>query len=158
MNTRMTVSLALLVVLVSAGPVPAHHSLVNFDTTQAVRVRGTVFQFHPINPHSFIYLDEKRANGQTRRWAVEGPSLRQLQRRGVAGDLLKPGDQIEVCGYAPKEAVIWQMPSTDPSGVSPAGRLLNAELLIMPDGTERDWGGYGVNKCYPPGNRDRQSK
>lgn len=158
MHKTMTGSFALLALLASAGSVPAHHSLVNFDTTKAVRVRGTVFQFHRLNPHSFLYLDEKRADGRTRRWAVEGPSILQLRRQGIADDVLKPGDEVEVCGYAPKEAVIWQIPNADPFGVSPAGRLLNAEVLVMPNGRERSWGDYGVHECYPPGYRDQHSK
>lgn len=58
MTKMMAGALAVLVVLASPGSAPAHHSLGNFDTTKAVRVTGTVFRFHPINPHSFIYLDE----------------------------------------------------------------------------------------------------
>ncbi len=97
---RMTTGwLAVLMTLVSAGSLLAHHSLTNFDTTKAVRVKGTIVQINQINPHSFIYLDEKGTDGQTRRWAVEGPSVIQLNRNGVAKSL-KPGDVVEVCGYA----------------------------------------------------------
>ena len=73
MKPLMTVWLVVLVVLMSAGAGLAHHSLANHDTTKAVRVKGTIVQFHPINPHSFIYLEEKALDGQIRRWAVEGP-------------------------------------------------------------------------------------
>jgi hypothetical protein len=50
--------------------------------------------------------------------------------------------------------VIWQIASADPSAASSspvqstAGRLLNAELLVMPDGPEQSWGDYGVHKCF----------
>ena len=82
---RMTTGwLAVLVTLVSAGSLLAHHSLTNYDTTKAVRVKGTIVQFHQINPHSFIYLEEKSTDGETRRWAVEGPSVLQLNRSGLA--------------------------------------------------------------------------
>ncbi|HKE85721.1 MAG TPA: DUF6152 family protein [Vicinamibacterales bacterium] len=157
MKKMLTAWLVVLVAFVSTGSLRAHHSLANYDTTTAVRVKGTVFQFQPINPHSFIFLDEKRADGATRRWAVEGPPLRQLNRQGFAKDVLKPGVVVEVCGYVPKEATIWQIASTDPSAVSPAGRLINAEVLVMPDGHEQSWGGYGVNKCYAAGSRNQHS-
>jgi hypothetical protein len=98
--------LAVLVTLVSAGSLLAHHSLTNYDTTKAVRVKGTVTQFHQINPHSFIFLEEKGADGQTHRWAIEGPSVNQIVRMGFAKDFLKPGDVVEVCGYLPKETVM----------------------------------------------------
>ena len=151
--------LAVLATLVSAGSLLAHHSLGNFDTTKAVRVRGTVFQFHPINPQSFIFLDEKGADGQTlRRWAVEGPGVTQLNRTGFAKDVLKAGDVVEVCGYVPKEATVWQIASADGVTASPAGRLINAEMMVMPDGKQRSWGDYGFHKCFEPGYTDQHSK
>lgn len=157
MKKMTTGWLAVVVALVSAGSLLAHHSLTNFDTTKAVRVKGTVFQFHQINPHSFIFLDEKGADGQTRRWAVEGPAILQLTRRGFDKNVLKPGDVVEVCGYVPKEATIWQIASADASTASPAGRLINAEMMVMPDGKQQSWGDYGVHKCFEPGYTDQHS-
>ena len=154
MKKMMTV---VLVALVSAGSLLAHHSLANYDTTKAVRIKGTVFQFRQINPHSFIFLDVTGTDGANRRWAVEGPSLLQLKRRGVASDVLKPGDVVEVCGYAPKEPIVWQIESAD-GAASPAGRLINAETLVTPDGKEQSWGDYGVHKCFAPEFRDQHSK
>ena len=149
---------AVLGVLISSGTLLAHHSLANFDTTTAVRVKGTIVQFHQINPHSFIYVEEKTTDGKVRRWAVEGPSALQLKRTGFDPSVLKPGMVIEVCGYAPKEATTWQIASADPSVVSLAGRLLNAELLVMPDGHEQSWGDYGAHHCFAPGYRDQHSR
>jgi hypothetical protein len=149
---------AVIVTLVSAGLLLGHHSLANYDTTKPVRVRGTVFQFQQINPHSFIFLDEKNPEGQTRRWAVEGPSLIQLTRTGIPKDFLKAGSVIEVCGYAPKEPIVWQLANSDPSVASVSGRLLNAEVLTMPDGKQQNWGDYGVHKCFPAGYTDQHSK
>ena len=106
MKTPTTGRLALLLVLVAAGSLQAHHSLGNFDTTKAFRVKGTVFKVHHINPHSFIYLDHTGADGKMQRWAVEGPPLRNLDRLGIARDFLKVGDVVEACGYLPKEATI----------------------------------------------------
>jgi hypothetical protein len=150
-------SLAVLLTLLSTATPSAHHSLANHDTTKAVRVKGTIVQFHSINPHSFIYLDEKTADGQIRRWAVEGPSGVQLARQGLEG-VLKVGDVIEACGYAPKEALMWQIVNPDSRAASLAGRLLTAELLVMPDGREQSWGDYGFHHCFAPGYRDQHSK
>ena len=158
MKKMMTGSLAVLVALVSASSLLAHHSLTNYDTTKAVRVKGTIIQFQQINPHSFIFLDQKGTDGQTQRWAVEGPSIRQLNRSGFAKDVLKPGDAVEVCGYVPKEAIIWQIASADTNAISTAGRLINAEVLVMPDGRQQNWGDYGVHKCFAPGYSDQHSQ
>jgi hypothetical protein len=156
MKKTMTGWLVMLVVM-SGGSLLAHHSLANHDTTKAVRVKGTIVQFHPINPHSFIYLEEKGADGQIRRWAVEGPSGVQLARRSLE-KVVKPGDVIEVCGYAPKEAVMWQIASADAGAISLAGRLITAELIVMPDGKVQSWGDYGVHLCFPSDYRDVHSR
>jgi hypothetical protein len=145
--------LTVIVALLSSGSLMAHHSIANFDTEKAVRVKGTIVRVHEINPHSFIYLDAKEPDGQTRRWAIEGPSNFQIKRRGFSMELLKPGTVIEVCGYVPREATIWQIASAD-SAASMAGRLLNAEMMVLPDGKEISWGDYHVHKCFPPGYRD----
>ena len=157
MKKMMTGWLVVLVALVSAGSLLAHHALTNYDTTKAVRVKGTIVQFHQMNPHSFIFLDQKGTDGQTQRWAVEGPSIPQLNRSGFAKDVLKPGDVIEMCGYVPKEAVTWQIASADTTSTSLAGRLINAELLVMPDGKQQSWGDYGVHKCFASGYTDQHS-
>ena len=159
MQMKRTIGrLAVFLALTSGGSLLAHHSLVNFDTTTPVRVKGTIVAFQRVNPHSFVYLEEKTADGQVRRWAVEGPTVRQINQIGSAVDVLKPGVEIEVCGYAPKEPIVWPIVSPDRAGVSIAGRLLNAELLVMPDGTVQSWGDYGVHKCFPPGYIDRHSR
>ena len=68
----------------STGSLTAHHSLANHDTTTPVRVKGTVVQINRINPHSFIFLEQTDADGVGQRWAVEGPSAFQLNRRDFA--------------------------------------------------------------------------
>jgi hypothetical protein len=143
-----------LLAIVPAGSLLAHHSLADFDTTKPVRVKGTVVQVQLINPHSFIFLDEQGQDGRSRRWAIEGPSMFQLTRQGRTNDVVKPGDVVEVCGYAPREPIVWQIASAYPAAQSIAGRLLNAELLVRPDGREQSWGDYHVHKCFPPGYRD----
>ena len=124
---RMTTGwLAVLVTLVSAGSLLAHHSLTNYDTTKAVRVKGTIVQINQINPHSFIYLEEKGRMDRLVGGPIEGPSIIQLNRSWFCEGCLKPGDVVEVCGYAPKEAIMWQIASAE-TATSLAGRLINAE-------------------------------
>ena len=146
------------VALLSTESVRAHHSLANYDTTQAVRVKGTIVEFHRINPHSFIYLEQTIADGPIRRWAVEGPSGVQLNRKGFPKDGLKPGDVVEVCGYLSKDTIMWQIASPDPGAVSLAGRLINGETMVMPDGQQQSWGDYGVHKCFAREYKDQHSK
>jgi hypothetical protein len=157
-NAVLATAISVTVAFVSAESVLAHHSLANYDTTQAVRVKGTIVEFHRINPHSFIYLQETRTDGPGRRWAVEGPSAVQLSRKGFPQDGLKPGDVVEICGYLSKEAIMWQIANPEPGAVSLAGRLINGETMVMPDGHEQSWGDYGAHKCFAPEYRDQHSK
>jgi hypothetical protein len=155
---RLLAVYAVVFVVASAGSLTAHHSLAKHDTTTPVRVKGTVITFHPINPHSLIFLDVTNADGERQRWAVEGPAGFQLTRRGVASDVLKHGDVIEVCGYVPKERTIWQIASASPDAVSLSGRLITAELLVMPDGREQPWGDYGFHRCFAQDYKDQHSQ
>jgi hypothetical protein len=151
----MLAAAAIALALGSPLSLTAHHSLGNHDTATAIRVKGTVVRFQPVNPHSFILLEQTGADGSLHRWAVEGPGAFQLTRRGVAADALKPGDVIEVCGYMPKERTVWQLSLPAPEGASLSGRLITAELLVMPDGREQSWGDYGVHRCFPKGYKDQ---
>ena len=156
MKKLMTGWIAVLLSLIPAISLLAHHSLANNDQN-AVHVKGKVVQIHLINPHSIVYVEEKGSDGNVRRWAVEGPSGFQLKRQGLES-ALKPGDVVDVCGYVPKEPLMWQIPSADPKGTSLAGRLITAELIVLADGREQSWGDYGIHNCFPPGYRDRHSK
>jgi hypothetical protein len=156
MKKMIAAWIAALATLGSASSLVAHHSLAQFDTTKAVRVKGVIVLFARVNPHSVIFVDQKLANGQSERWAVDGPSIIQLQRMGINVDSLKVGEAIEACGYAMKEGVDSQrtitieptgpsLPNSTPTSVS--GRRLNGELLVMPDGRRQKWSDYGQHLC-----------
>lgn len=153
--------------LASAGSLAAHHSLSQFDTTTAVRVKGSVVRFELVNPHSLIFVDQKREDGLVQRWAVDGPSVVQLNRMGIDKDALKVGDIIEVCGYALKDDIVTQRTViTEPISVdlkaatpkSVSGRPLTGELLVTPDGRKHAWLDYGRHKCFGADYQDRHSK
>lgn len=149
---------AAILALSSTGPLAAHHSLANFDTETPVWVKGRVVLFQRVNPHSVIFVDEVREDGQVRRWAVDGPGLPQLVRMGFGTDFVKPGDVIEVCGFATKKGAGSQRPFPEPVSVSlrsstpePSGQLLNGNLLVMPDGRKRVLSNYGqLYQCLGP--------
>ena len=157
MKTMIAGWTAAVLVFVSAASLRAHHSLSQFDTATAVRVKGVIVAFERVNPHSILFVDQEGPDGETERWAVEGPSTRRLDRLGVGREALTAGDVIEVCGYVMKDGVEFQRTiSTQP--VSPGqkttnslpGRLLVAEELVMPDGEKRPWEDYGFHECLGP--------
>ena len=67
MKKRTALSLAVLMAPVTGGSLLAHHSLGNFDTTKPVRVKGTIVQFNMINPHSFLFVEQRDAENYVTR-------------------------------------------------------------------------------------------
>ena len=90
---------AALVVTAAAVPVIAHHSFAaEFDAKRPVKLRGTVTKMEWINPHSWIHIDVKTADGKTEKWMVEGGAPNALLRRGWNKNSLLPGTEIMVEG------------------------------------------------------------
>src|SRR5215468_11136147 len=102
MKNVMAGSIAAVLALASAGSLLAHHSIAQYDTTTAVRVKGILVRFEQVNPHSVLFLDEERPDGTIQRWAVEGPGALQMRRLGMDIGMFKAGDVIEACGYVTK--------------------------------------------------------
>ena len=137
-----------------SGPLRAHHSLVQFDTTTPLRVKGTVVRFDLVNPHVRFFLDQRREDGQIQRWVVEGPPSNNFARMGIGPDFLKPGEVVEVCGFVLKEEFASQraVPQANSNPNALSGRALSGHLLVMPSGKRRYWSDYGVlPKCLNPG-------
>jgi len=156
MKKTMSGWAAALMVLASAGSLVAHHSLANYDTKTAVTVTGTIYLIERINPHSIIFVDQKAADGQIQRWAVEGPGILQLERKGISKDAFKVGDVIVACGYVPKEGANSQrtintepislsLKATTPKSVT--GRIMDGEMITAADGQKQVWSDYGFHKC-----------
>ena len=95
---------AALVVTAAAVPVIAHHSFAaEFDAKRPVKLRGTVTKMEWINPHSWIHIDVKTADGKTEKWMVEGGAPNALLRRGWNKNSLLPGTEILVEGFQAKD-------------------------------------------------------
>jgi hypothetical protein len=56
-----------------------------------------------INPHSWIHMDVKNADGTVTNWMIEGGSPNSLLRRGFTKHSLEPGTEIVVEGYQAKD-------------------------------------------------------
>ena len=136
----------------------AHHSLASFDVSAPLWIKGTVVRFERVNPHSLIFMDEKLSDGQVRRWAVDGPSVVQLERKGLDQAFLQAGEAIEVCGFALKDSAAppRTSPKVDdasaaPAGPSITGQVLQGTVVITSDGKKRVWSDYGqLQKCVSP--------
>ena len=89
--------------ILAAGAVAAHHSFAaEFDIAKPVQLSGAVTKMEWTNPHAWIFVDAKDANGVVRSWAVELVGINDLLRRGWGRDRVKQGDTINVDGFGAK--------------------------------------------------------
>jgi hypothetical protein len=86
--------------LLAATPIVAHHSFsMEFDSSQPVNLRGVVTKVEWRNPHSYLYVDVRNANGKVSNWTFETAGPARLARSGWHRDSVKVGDQVTVSGY-----------------------------------------------------------
>ena len=98
-----TFGLGVASVLALAIPASAHHSHANYESIKWMDVKGTVTEVQWLNPHVWVYLTIKDANGQPKEWALEGGSPAALTRGGWKKDTVKVGDEINVKCHAAKD-------------------------------------------------------
>jgi len=105
MKKRFEFSLALiLIVSMAAIPLKAHHAFAaEFDSSKPVKLRGTVAKVDMVNPHSWIYIDVKNADGSTTQWMVEGGSPNALVRHGFTKSSLPKGTEVIFEGFQSKD-------------------------------------------------------
>ena len=90
-----------------AGSLSAHHSIQSqFDIHKTINISGTVAKMEWINPHSYLTVNVKDADGKVQKWAFELGGPEALRRAGLSradGGGIKPGDQVTVTALAAKD-------------------------------------------------------
>ena len=120
--------LFLIVAASVAGSAYAHHSYgATYDVKKEVKLEGKLLQFVYRNPHAYVHMQAKDANGVEQRWAVEWAGTAQLSTAGVNKESLKVGDEIVV--------------TARPSRVAGEFRVLMVNLRRPLDGFS--WGSRG---------------
>jgi hypothetical protein len=103
MKTIRLVTLAGALSLAAAVTAAAHHSFAaEFDANQPIQLKGTVTRVEWINPHTWIHIDVKQADGSVQKWMIEGGTPNTLLRRGLTRNTLPEGTEIVVDGYKAK--------------------------------------------------------
>jgi len=96
-------STALLLLATMAREAAAHHSFAaEFDANNPVTLKGTITRMEWINPHSWLHIDVKNADGTTTPWMIEGATPNTLLRRGFTRDAVKAGTEITIVGFRAK--------------------------------------------------------
>ena len=95
---------AIVGVILAAAPAWPHHAFAaEFDINKPLKLQGVVTKWEMTNPHSWIHLEVKGADGKTATWMIEGGSPNALFRQGFNKDSLPPGTEIVVEGYQAKD-------------------------------------------------------
>ena len=103
--TYRHVAIAALGVALFVGPVFAHHAAsVAYHVDKTITVEGVVTEVKWENPHTWVYVDAKDADGKVVKWSFEGAVPNQLYRRGVTPAVLKPGVQVTIKAHPARDA------------------------------------------------------
>ncbi|PYS17288.1 MAG: hypothetical protein DMG17_10150, partial [Acidobacteria bacterium] len=98
MNEIAKVISGCFLVVALASPALAHHSAAAYDTQKEVRLTGTITQYRFGNPHVYMILQVKKADGSTKPVEVEAGAASVLNPLGFKKDSLAAGDVVTVVG------------------------------------------------------------
>jgi hypothetical protein len=96
MRGQLTIALTSGALLAANGVAIAHHSFSMFDDEHPIDLDGIVQEFKYTNPHSYLLLEVKGADGSVVVWNLEGGAPSLLTRDGWTSHSLKPGDHVVV--------------------------------------------------------------
>ena len=87
---------AALAAITLAAPGFAHHSFAMFDQKKIVTLEGTVIEFQWTNPHAYIQVVAKDAQGRDVEWSMEMGAPMYLYARGWRPRSLRAGMEVKV--------------------------------------------------------------
>ena len=111
-----------------AAPLAHHSFAAEFDSTKSVTLKGTVTEMKWVNPHSWLYIDVKDADGKVTNWACEFGLPQALYRRGWRPKDLPVGLEVTITGWRAKDGT----------------PTANANTVTLPDGRRLFAGSSGT--------------
>lgn len=119
--------------ILGAAPAWAHHAFAaEFDAKKPVHLEGVVSKVELINPHAWIHVDVKGADGKVTTWMVEAGSPNVLLRRGFTKATVSVGTPVVVEGYQSKDGSL----------------RANGRDITLPDGKKLFLGSSGTGAPY----------
>jgi hypothetical protein len=110
MNTIAKYVLTCSMLVTLAVPALAHHSAAAYNTQQEVKITGTVTEYRFRNPHVYMTVQVKNADGSTSSIEVEAGAASVLGPLGFTKDSVVVGDVVTIAGNpnrsAPDKAIL----------------------------------------------------
>ena len=88
----------MLVIAAMAVPL-AHHSVGGqFDMSKTLTLKGTIAKVDWSNPHPYVLLDVRNADGKVTTWALSTIPIPMLRKAGLTKEALfgKPGEPVAI--------------------------------------------------------------
>src|SRR5262245_65953285 len=119
--------------LLNAAPLWAHHAFAaEFDANKQVTLKGTIAKMDWINPHAWLHIDVKEADGSLTRWMIELGPPNSLLTRGWNKQSVPVGSDITIVGYLAKDGA----------------KRANGRDITLPNGKQLFAGSSGTGAPY----------
>ena len=126
---------AVSVLLLAGQTIGAHHSFAaEYDGNKPITLSGAISKMLWSNPHAWIYVDVKGADGKVVNWAFETGGSNALYRRGWKKTDLPVGEKVTIEGFLARDG------STH----------VNATNIKLPDGRQLFAGSSGTGSPGKP--------
>ena len=133
MRTLVALAAAAAALFAAAAPARAHHAFsAEFDADRPVTLKGVITRMEWVNPHSWIHIDVKGADGTVQSWMIECGPPGALVRRGWSKASVPSGLEILIEGYQAKDGSL----------------KANGKDVTLPDGRRLFAGSSGTGAPY----------
>jgi hypothetical protein len=114
-------TLVALSLMVGPGISFAHHAFsAEFDQSKPVKISGEITKLQWVNPHAWIFIDAKGADGKVVPWRFEMGAPNALLRAGWSKSDIKVGTPVTISGFMARAG----------------GSVGNAFQVRLPDGRD----------------------
>jgi Family of unknown function (DUF6152) len=129
--------------MLAAPRASAHHSFsAEFDVDRPVVLRGPLTKMEWLNPHGWVYIDVKQADGTVVNWAIETGGPNALLRRGLRRTDFPTGIEVVVTGFQAKDGT----------------HKANGRTVTLPDGRDFFLGSSGTGAPKDGADREEGAK